>query len=117
MTELSKSRRLPRHRQRRSTHKLGYEAAKRTLDVIISLAVIAALAPLLAALCMLTKWTSPGPALFRQERLGRGMRPFTMLKLRTMYCDASDQVHRDYVASLAAGDPIPATGPRGLLKL
>lgn len=91
--------------------------AKRALDVIISLAAIATLTPLLATLCVLTKWTSPGPALFRQERLGRDKRPFTMLKLRTMYCDASDQVHRDYVASLAAGDPIPATGPRGLLKL
>jgi lipopolysaccharide/colanic/teichoic acid biosynthesis glycosyltransferase len=40
-----------------------------------------------------------------------------MLKLRTMYRDASDQVHREYVVGLAAGGQVPAAGSRGLLKL
>jgi lipopolysaccharide/colanic/teichoic acid biosynthesis glycosyltransferase len=117
MTGLSESRRLPQHFHRWSTHKLGYEVAKRMLDVSVSLAAIVILAPLLAALCLLVRWTSPGPALFRQRRLGRGGRSFTMLKLRTMYCGAGDGIHREYVTSLAAGGQAPSTGPRGLSKL
>lgn len=118
MTDLSESRRARQHRDQQPTPRLGYELAKRILDVLVSLAAIAALAPLLAALGLLTLWTSPGPALFRQERLGRRMRPFTMLKLRTMYTGASDQAHREYVANLfASGAQRPVTGRRGLLKL
>jgi lipopolysaccharide/colanic/teichoic acid biosynthesis glycosyltransferase len=117
MTNLSESRRA-RQDHDQPTPALGYEAAKRTLDVVVSVVAILALAPLLGALCLLTLWTSPGPALFRQERLGRRMRPFTTLKLRTMYTDTSDQLHRDYIASLAVtGDPGPVTGQRGLVKL
>jgi lipopolysaccharide/colanic/teichoic acid biosynthesis glycosyltransferase len=83
----------------------------------VSLAAIVVLAPLLAALWLLTLWTSPGPGLFRQERLGRRMRPFTVFKLRTMYTGMSDRVHREYVAHLFASGDRPATGQRGLLKL
>jgi lipopolysaccharide/colanic/teichoic acid biosynthesis glycosyltransferase len=93
----------------------GGEAAKRALDIVVSAAALAVLAPLLAALWLLVRWTSPGPGFFRQERLGRGMRPFPMLKLRSMYTGDSDQIHREYVAGLIAGDQEP--GPRGLFKL
>jgi|SRR5271165_2546724 len=96
---------------------LGYAAAKRALDVMLSLVMIVALAPMLALLCLLVRSSSPGPGLFRQERLGRGMRRFPMLKLRTMYTDTSDQLHREFVASLAGGGRAPVTGPRGLYKL
>jgi lipopolysaccharide/colanic/teichoic acid biosynthesis glycosyltransferase len=96
---------------------LGYAAAKRVLDVMLSLVLIVAVTPMLALLCLLVRCSSPGPGLFRQERLGRGMRRFPMLKLRTMYTDTSDQVHREFVASLADGSQAPATGPRGLYKL
>jgi lipopolysaccharide/colanic/teichoic acid biosynthesis glycosyltransferase len=60
---------------------LRRESAKRTLDVAICLMAIIVFGPLLLLLCCLVRWTSPGPALFRQERLGRDRRPFTMLKL------------------------------------
>jgi lipopolysaccharide/colanic/teichoic acid biosynthesis glycosyltransferase len=117
MTELSANYQRARHRPRSSAPGLGYEAAKRTLDVVASLVLIAAVAPLLAVLWLLVRRTSPGPGLFRQERLGRGMRLFPVLKLRTMYADTGDQVHREYVASLASGVQAPLTGPRGLYKL
>lgn len=117
MTEFPGDRRLPHHGHRWSTRRLGYELVKRALDVIVSLAAIVALAPLLAALCLLTRRVSPGPALFRQERLGRGSRPFTLLKLRTMYCGNSDKLHRDYVTGLASRGQASTAGPRGLLKL
>jgi lipopolysaccharide/colanic/teichoic acid biosynthesis glycosyltransferase len=43
--------------------------------------------------------------LFRQRRLGRNMRPFTVLKFRTMKADADSAVHREYVRSLIGADP------------
>lgn len=117
MTGFPGGRRLPLYSHRWSTYRLGYEEAKRVLDVIVSLTTIVALAPLLAVLCLLTRWASPGPVLFRQERLGRDSRPFTMLKLRTMYSGNSDKRHRDYVTGLASPGQASVAEPRGLLKL
>jgi len=95
----------------------GPEAAKRVMDIVVSLMLIAVLSPFLLVLWLLVRWTSAGPALFRQERLGRDRRPFTLLKLRTMYTGNDDRIHRDYVASLLApGQAVPA-GDSGLFKL
>ncbi len=117
MMDLSESSWAPERRRPEPAPRLGYEAAKRVLDILVSLAAILVLAPLLAALWLLARWSSAGPGLFRQGRLGRRMRRFTMLKLRTMYADSSDQLHREYVASLATGGQRPTTGRQGLLKL
>jgi lipopolysaccharide/colanic/teichoic acid biosynthesis glycosyltransferase len=93
---------------------LPREAVKRTLDIAICLAAIVIFGPLLLLLCCLVRWTSPGPALFRQERLCRDKRHFTMLKLRTMRVGTDDQIHREFVASLLRDDQ-PAAGGRGRL--
>ena len=61
-----------------------YYHAKRALDVALAVLLLAAMSPLLAALAAAVRLTSPGPALFRQKRMGRHGRPFTMYKLRTM---------------------------------
>ncbi len=66
----------------------AYEAAKRALDLVAALALLAAAAPLMAAIAALVKLTSPGPVLFRHARLGRHGRPFSCLKFRTMVADA-----------------------------
>jgi len=59
-------------------------AVKRGLDVVVSATALAAGWPVLAAIAILIRRESPGPAIFRQERAGRGMKPFTMYKFRTM---------------------------------
>ena len=59
-------------------------ALKRVLDVTIALPVLAVAAPLMIALALAVRLESPGPALFRQKRLGLGGRPFAILKFRTM---------------------------------
>lgn len=63
-------------------------AVKTALDYLLALALVVLTAPacLLAMLAILL--TSPGPVLFRQVRVGRHGRPFTMYKLRTMRRDA-----------------------------
>jgi lipopolysaccharide/colanic/teichoic acid biosynthesis glycosyltransferase len=80
-------------------------------------ALLIVVAPLLLLLCLLVRSTSAGPAVFRQERLGRNKRPFTLLKLRTMYIDNDDGIHRDYVTHLLSADQAASAGNSGLFKL
>jgi lipopolysaccharide/colanic/teichoic acid biosynthesis glycosyltransferase len=61
---------------------------KRCLDMVSAGLGLLLLAPLLAVVALLVRWGSPGPALFRQERIGRNFRLFRILKFRTMVRDA-----------------------------
>lgn len=58
--------------------------SKRVFDVIVAALGLLAVSPVLAVAALLVKLDSPGPVLFRQERIGRRFEPFTILKLRTM---------------------------------
>ena len=64
---------------------------KRLADLILASTALLVTSPLLVVLGLVVRVSSAGPALFRQERIGRGMRPFTMLKLRTMV-DGADRL-------------------------
>ena len=64
-------------------------AAKRACDVVVSAVGLLALLPLFAVVAVAIKATSPGPVIFRQERVGLRGRPFTLLKFRTM-CAGAD---------------------------
>jgi lipopolysaccharide/colanic/teichoic acid biosynthesis glycosyltransferase len=67
------------------------------IDVIgASLALIVS-APLFAYVAIRIKLDSKGPVFFRQTRLGYGMRPFTVLKFRTMATGTDDSSHREYI--------------------
>jgi lipopolysaccharide/colanic/teichoic acid biosynthesis glycosyltransferase len=110
VTELAERKRTPAPRRRQ-------EAVKRLVDVSLSLVLIVLISPLLLLLWFLVRLTSSGPALFRQERVGRNMRSFTMLKLRTMYVGNHDEIHRNYVTQLLTGSEPPTTGDNGLFKL
>jgi len=90
------------------------EAVKRALDVALALLLIAVSWPLLLLLWCLVRATSAGPAFFRQERIGRHMRPFTMLKLRSMYAGNDDRAHRAYVADMLSAEEETAA-PNGML--
>ncbi|MBA3465637.1 MAG: sugar transferase [Deltaproteobacteria bacterium] len=57
---------------------------KRLLDVTLAGGALLVGAPLLAVLAAAVKLDSPGPAMFVQTRVGRGGRPFRIMKLRTM---------------------------------
>ncbi len=61
---------------------------KRAIDVGAASLLLVALAPLMAAIAVAVRATSKGEALFRQARVGRGGRTFTIYKFRTMARDA-----------------------------
>ena len=60
---------------------------KRFIDLCSAPALTVLTAPLLLAAVLLVKATSAGPAIYSQTRLGRGRRPFTIYKIRSMYHD------------------------------
>jgi exopolysaccharide biosynthesis polyprenyl glycosylphosphotransferase len=66
--------------------------AKRAFDIAGSLALIFVLSPVMLAVAFAVKMTSPGPVLYRQERIGHQGRPFFMLKFRSMVVDADDRL-------------------------
>jgi exopolysaccharide biosynthesis polyprenyl glycosylphosphotransferase len=90
--------------------------AKRTIDLLIAGAVLVAAAPLFAYIAWRIKRDSPGPAFFRQTRLGLNMKAFTALKFRTMWTDIDDSCHRDYIRSSMTWRDTPTT-QNGLYKL
>jgi exopolysaccharide biosynthesis polyprenyl glycosylphosphotransferase len=90
-------------------------AIKRSLDVVGALIGLVFTAPLFGLVALLIKRDSPGSVLFRQTRLGKGMREFTLLKFRTMRVDVDDRPHREFIAeTMSANAPL---GTSGLYKL
>ncbi|WP_144762888.1 sugar transferase [Curtobacterium sp. 9128] len=65
---------------------------KRAFDIVGSSLLIIALSPLLVALALAVRFTSPGPILYRQERIGLNGQPFDMLKFRSMRVNADDEL-------------------------
>jgi exopolysaccharide biosynthesis polyprenyl glycosylphosphotransferase len=64
---------------------------KRGVDVAFALLVLILAAPLMGLVALIIKLDSPGPVLFRQERVGKGERSFTLYKFRSMTTGAEDQ--------------------------
>jgi exopolysaccharide biosynthesis polyprenyl glycosylphosphotransferase len=69
--------------------------AKRTLDLLVSGTAIILLAPVGLAIALAIRFESPGPAIFRQKRLGLGGRSFRLWKYRSMCVDAEEVLKSD----------------------
>jgi lipopolysaccharide/colanic/teichoic acid biosynthesis glycosyltransferase len=65
--------------------------AKRAVDVVGAALGLLVFAPVLLATALAVRLTSKGPAFYVHERIGRGERPFRMIKFRSMYCDSHDR--------------------------
>ncbi len=104
---------VPRARHERR----AYLAAKRSVDLVLASLTLVLLIPLMALVAVLVRLTSPGPALFRQPRVGRDGRLFTMLKFRTMTDGCSDEIHRDYVRQLLSNNASGSAASGRLFKL
>jgi lipopolysaccharide/colanic/teichoic acid biosynthesis glycosyltransferase len=68
-----------------------WPAVKRAVDVLLAVLFLLAALPVLLVVALLVKLDSPGPVLFRQTRIGRGGRAFSMFKFRSMY-DRADEL-------------------------
>ena len=78
-------------------------AVKRLVDIAGSALGLIVLAPVFAAIALAIRATSPGPILFRQDRVGQGGRLFTMLKFRTMEHGNDPKAHQDYLRQYIHG--------------
>ncbi len=75
-------------------------AMKRGIDLVLGTLLLVLCLPVLLLSAAAIKATSPGPALFRQERIGKDGRTFSLIKLRTLVVDNDDSQHRAHVEDL-----------------
>ncbi|MFC3099327.1 TIGR03013 family XrtA/PEP-CTERM system glycosyltransferase [Altererythrobacter lauratis] len=71
-----------------SSSRMLSSAVKRVFDITVSLLLLALTLPVIALFAAAVKLDSPGPAFFRQTRIGLYGQPFTLIKLRSMRTDA-----------------------------
>jgi exopolysaccharide biosynthesis polyprenyl glycosylphosphotransferase len=88
-------------------HSRFARGAKRAVDFVGAAAALVLVSPLFAFVALRIKRDSPGPVFFRQERLGEGQRPFTVIKFRTMVADADEAPHREYVRKIMDSGAVP----------
>lgn len=92
-----------------------YFACKRLLDVVVAISGLVILAPLILLIVVLIKVDSPGPAIFRQERVGAKRRrgdgrewwetmTFAFYKFRSMCNDSEPELHRAFVRAFIRAD-------------
>jgi lipopolysaccharide/colanic/teichoic acid biosynthesis glycosyltransferase len=84
-----------------------YLALKRALDLSLGSALFVLTLPLVAVIALVIRLDSPGPALFRQERVTRDGHHFRFYKFRTMYVDARARFPELY--EYAGGDDFDGT--------
>lgn len=87
----------------RSAQSIHARPLKRVADTLIAIVLLVLLSPVLLVIAILVRSTTPGGSLFRQTRVGRGEKPFTIYKFRTMDVGCSDEVHKRYVRDLLSG--------------
>jgi exopolysaccharide biosynthesis polyprenyl glycosylphosphotransferase len=88
---------------------------KRSLDIAGATVGLVLTAPLFALAAFPIKIDSRGPVFFRQIRLGKDMREFTLFKFRTMRVDVDESKHRDYIAQTMSASA--TVGENGCYKL
>lgn len=79
--------------------------AKQAFDLLASLVLLIVFLPLFLVVTILIKVSSPGPALFRQQRSGLNGKPFTMLKFRSMVSNA-EQLKQELAVLNEMGGPV-----------
>ena len=95
-----------------------YDRIKRLFDGSVSLTLLFLLAPLFLLIALLVKLKSPGPIFFRQVRVGRNLRPFAMLKFRTMHVNADHKLHHEFVTRfINSNGQDPSCSTNGVFKL
>lgn len=103
--------------QKTRSRRAGRLVVKRGFDVVAAAVLFVALTPLFLLVAVAIKLDSPGPALFRQERVGarprlrRGatewrVETFRIYKFRTMRSGGDDAAHEEYIESFVRGSAV-----------
>ena len=79
-------------------------ALKRLLDLLGAFTALVLFSPFMLITALAVKFTSPGPIIFQQTRLGRRGKHFSFYKFRSMVAGNDDRVHREYVCRLINGE-------------
>jgi lipopolysaccharide/colanic/teichoic acid biosynthesis glycosyltransferase len=90
--------------------------SKRAFDLAFAGSLLVVASPLIAAIAIGIRLSTPGPVLFRQQRVGREGRPFTLLKFRTMDHEAPQDLHERFVSALITA-PMSVAIDQGAYKL
>jgi lipopolysaccharide/colanic/teichoic acid biosynthesis glycosyltransferase len=80
-------------------------ACKRALDILVAAMLLVLLSPFLAVLALLVRLTSPGPVFYKWRVVGKGGRPFTGYKFRSMFANA-DQLKKNLEALNEMSGPV-----------
>jgi len=93
-----------------------YRLVKRAIDIGLSLFVLpfAVLATLVVGIAI--RLDSPGPIFFVQERIGKGGKPFNIMKFRTMYHSIDKSAHREFMKAFVNGQIKQDKGEEAIFK-
>ncbi len=80
-----------------------YRYVKRFLDIILSFIGLLILSPIFLTISMIIKFTSKGPILFSQNRVGKDGKEFTFYKFRSMYVDNDSSRHQKFISEFING--------------
>jgi len=83
--------------------KIVARGIKRVIDVLGSALALIIFSPIFLWISLVIRFTSAGPALFRQKRIGQHGKEFTFLKFRSMYVNNDATLHQEYVSHFIAG--------------
>ncbi len=103
--------------QRKGSQQVYAKKLKRPLDMILAIVLSVLFSPVIVLLAIGIKLTSRGPIFYRQLRIGKGGKPFTMLKFRSMLVDSDHQPHRLHVQHLIQENVGPKENGTPTLKL
>ena len=88
----------------------GYLRGKRILDLVFTILILIPLFIVIAIIAVLIRIDSKGPIFFRQKRIGMNGVEFDLFKLRSMYVDSDDSVHRESIKQYMNGAALNGKG-------
>jgi len=93
----------------------GYLRVKRIHDLVFTILILIPLFIVIAIIAVLIRIDSKGPIFFRQKRIGMNGVEFDLFKLRSMYVDSDDSVHRESIKQYMNGAALNGKENSGIL--